>query len=248
MSIKLEKLLKQKLEIEKKILKERATIASKEKKQKIENVIEVKDLDVSFGNVDVLKKVNLSVRKGETLAIIGHNGAGKTVLTETIAKLNNYQNGEIVIADNIEVGFQFQKAEFSAKYSIMDIINFFNNLKGKTTQKEIEKMIKIFGLSDIVNRKRTLTKRGARKAGKMSGGQKQRLNLLLALLQKPDVVVLDEFITGLDVTSAQSILEYLLKYKEKNKTTFIVISHQPKEIEMLADRVISMKDGKVTGE
>ncbi len=258
MSKKLDKLLSDKKVLDGKIVAEKKRIKKTKKIDNRENIIEIKDLFVSFGEIKVLRGVSLNVKKGESLCIVGHNGAGKTVLTETIAGINEHQKGEIKIKPGTEIGFQFQKAEFAGNYTIMDVINFFNSLHNRTSEIELKKMIKIFGLEDLVKSKIEMKKSKLtgktkaktvkpKKAAKMSGGQKQRLNLLLALLQKPDVIVLDEFITGLDVVSADDILQYLIEYKKKNNTTYVIISHQPKEIEMLADRVVVMKNGVVTG-
>ena len=80
------------------------------------------------------------------------------------------------------------------------------------------------------------------------GGQKQRLNLLLSLIHNPKLMILDEFVTGLDIKSVRNIITYVNKLKIKNNASMILISHQPEEIEQLSDRVILLRDGKIASE
>ncbi len=196
----------------------------------------------------VLKGVTLGLRQGETLAIVGANGAGKTVLLETILGFNipdSYKKmvlnlGKKKYADNLqEVGIQYQQAKMQANYKVREAIDNQMKLYGKKIDKVIvNEMIEEFGISEFIN---SLVE-------SLSGGQKQRLNLLLAVMHQPKIMILDEFITGLDVNSVRKIISYVNKLKVKNGASMIIISHQPEEIEALADRIVIMKNGIVTGQ
>ncbi len=196
----------------------------------------------------VLKGVTLGLREGETLAIVGANGAGKTVLLETIMGFNiptKYKKlvlnlGHKKYADNLkEIGMQFQQAKMPSNFKVRDAIDNQIRLFGKKIDKfEVSVMIEEFGIFEFIDSP----------IESLSGGQKQRLNLLLALMHQPKIMILDEFITGLDVNSVRKIITYVNDLKVKNNSSMIVVSHQPEEIESLADRIVVMKDGVVVDE
>ncbi len=216
-------------------------------------VLYVEDLHVSFNKgkrneKKVLKGVTFGLRKGETLAILGANGAGKTVLLETILGLNipdSYSRmvlnlGRKHYANNVkEIGMQYQQSKMSANMSVKKLIRQYKKLyHERIDDAMIEKMKEVFKVNEFLTSK----------IDALSGGQKQRLNLLLALINKPKLMILDEFITGLDVNSVEEIINFVNDLKTKLDSSMIIISHQPEEIEELADRVIVMKDGHIVKE
>ncbi|NQX83384.1 MAG: ABC transporter ATP-binding protein [Mycoplasmataceae bacterium] len=222
-------------------------------KSKITNkrVLYVKDLFVSFGKgknkKQVLKGITFDLREGETLSLIGANGAGKTVLMESMLGLIKKDSGKVYlnlgnkkfIDDLREVGIQFQSSVFAKRAKVKGVINFYRKLyKNKTTQDEVNRMIQIFGVSEFLNQK----------MNKLSGGQKQRVNLLVAIIHKPKIMILDEFITGLDVKSVRNIITFVNNFKVENNASMIIISHQPEEIEELSDRVLVLNNGKIIRE
>ncbi len=200
------------------------------------------------GKKHVLKGITLGLRQGETLALVGANGAGKTVLLETILGFNIPDSYEKMIlnlghknyADNLqEVGIQYQQAKMPTTYKVSQAINNQMKLYGKRIDRLlVEEMIEEFGIEEFINSQ----------VESLSGGQKQRLNLLLAVMHQPKIMILDEFITGLDVNSVRKIITYVNKLKVKNNASMIIVSHQPEEIEALADRIVTMKNGVVTGQ
>lgn len=228
---------------------------TKKLKPKNEYVFYTENLNISFktknkeeGKIKhVLKDVTLGVRKNETVALIGANGAGKTVLMETIIGINDIDSGELYLnlgestyRKNLKyVGMQFQHAKFSNNVKTKKVIKQYKKLyKDRVDEEQLQEMIKIFGVEEILESK----------VDKVSGGQKQRLNLLLALMHNPKLMILDEFITGLDVKTVRKIITYVNDLKIKNDATMILISHQPEEVEELSDRIIVMNDGAITKE
>ncbi len=193
----------------------------------------------------VLKGVTFGLRKGETLAIVGANGAGKTVMLETILGVNvpdSYSRlvlnlGRKHYANNLkEVGIQYQQSKMSSNISVRRMIEDYKRLYiERINESHIEEMLDVFHIRPFYTNK----------VNSLSGGQKQRLNLLLALINRPKIMILDEFITGLDVNSVEEIINYVNHMKVKFGSSMIIISHQPEEIEELADRVLVMKDGKI---
>ncbi len=233
------------------VLKMSTPANNEEAKEIKKNIKELKDsmLTRKSKNIkEVLKGVTLGLREGETLAIVGANGAGKTVLLETIMGFNiptKYNKlvlnlGHKKYADNLkEIGMQFQQAKMPSNFKVRDAIDNQIRLFGKRIDKfEVSVMIEEFGIFEFIESP----------IESLSGGQKQRLNLLLALMHQPKIMILDEFITGLDVNSVRRIITYVNDLKVKNNSSMIVVSHQPEEIESLADRIVVMKNGKVVEE
>lgn len=194
---------------------------------------------------EVLKGITFGLRQGETLALVGANGAGKTVLIETILGMNipkKYKRillnlGHKTNTKNLkEIGIQYQQSKIQSNLRVKDAIKSQANLYGKRVDfEEVNKMMEAFGIVEFISMK----------VESLSGGQKQRLNLLLAIMHQPKLMILDEFITGLDVKTVRNIITYVNQLKHKNNASMIIISHQPEEIEELADRILVMKDGKI---
>ncbi len=214
----------------------------------MKKLITIKNLNTAFTEKSKVKVVhsnlNLEIYDGEVLSIIGANGAGKTVLAETIVGVREIQSGEIKTHDEfsleLDTGLQFQTEDNASELiKPKNLITFYKKFyKGKVDEDELENMIKVFGLEEFIDRK----------INKLSGGQKQRLNLLLACMHQPRLLILDEFTTGLDITSVIDILDYIIEMVKKNKSTLIVITHSAKEIKMMADRVVTIRDGRIDNE
>ncbi len=232
---------KQVAELKKTITKENKSIVNSQIKEIESNMI--KNLK---GEKKVLKGVTMGLRQGETLAIVGANGAGKTVLLDTILGFNipkKYHKmilnlGKKSYSENLsEVGIQYQQSKMPSTLKVKDIIKDYKKIYGKRVEIVVlQEMMEQFGIFEFLNTK----------IESLSGGQKQRLNLLLAIMHQPKLMILDEFITGLDVKSVAKIITYVNKLKLKNNASMIVVSHQPEEIEELADRIIIMRDGVIT--
>ncbi len=209
-----------------------------------EVVLSVKDLKKSFGKKEVLKGVTFDLYKSETLAIIGKNGAGKTLTMESILGIQEKDSGEIFLnlghkkwVDNLnEIGMQFQASQLSGTKTVRKIVDFYEKFyKDRIDEVTLVGLKEIFEI-EIISKN---------KLNQLSGGQKQRLNLFLSVMHNPKLMILDEFITGLDISSVKEIINAINDLKIKNEASMIVISHQPDEIQALADRVLLFKDGVV---
>ncbi len=230
-------------------IKNKSTISNK-RVLYVENLFvsfKVKARKFSFKKIkkEVLKGVTFDLREGETLSLIGANGAGKTVLMETMLGLYNKDSGKVYLnlgnknfADDLkEVGIQFQSSVFAKRDKVKGVIKFYKNLySDRTSEQEIDEMIEVFGVKEFLDQK----------ISKLSGGQRQRINLLVAIIHKPKLMILDEFITGLDVKSVRNIITYVNNFKVQNNASMIIISHQPEEIEELSDRILVLHDGVIS--
>lgn len=208
--------------------------------------LELKNVRKNFGKKEVLKGINLKIKKGDRISIIGHNGSGKTTLADIISGVKGATNGSLIyyvgkskedLGDSI--GIQFQKLNYPEGYKVSEIIIFFNrmvNKKIRYTNRELKILIKEFGIDKFYNK--TLIS--------LSGGQKQRVNLFLAFIKKPKLLILDELSTGLDIDIYERVVSLFKRYIEENKITVILISHNLLEIKNLTNTVFLLKNGVIS--
>lgn len=213
----------------------------KKEKEGLKQLIHVDNIYKNFHKKEILKGVNFTINENEHLIILGSNGAGKTVLVETIAGLIKPTSGKIQYnfdsTDlNQQIGVQFQAIDFPSNLTPHDVIQFNIDLfKINIEKTELNELIVAFKIDRFINQK----------CSKLSGGQKQRLNVLLALINKPKVVFLDEFSTGLDFLIKSQIEEFLLSYAHKNNITVVIVSHDVNEIEIFAKKIVVLSQGKI---
>lgn len=218
----------------------------------------VNDIHKNYGKVEVLKGMSFEVQPGEKIAIVGANGAGKSTISEIIAKVKEPSKGEIIynfkeikdddgniidieqvkskgeISSNI--GIQFQDSSYPDFYKVEDLVNFIIGASNiKISKEEIEDLYKTF---DLINLKKDVAKG-------LSGGQQQRLNILLAIVNNPKLLILDEVGTGLDVESRTKIKSYIKSYAQENSAAIILVSHNSDEVMELVDRIIVVHNGTI---
>ena len=192
-------------------------------------IIEIKELKKSYGANEVLKGMNLTVHKGEILALLGINGAGKTTALECIEGLRAYDSGTITV--NGKTGIQLQSSALQAHIKPMEAVNLFSKWNKTVPDNE---MLKSLGISEL----------SKKKYADLSTGQKRRLHLALALIGNPDIIFLDEPTAGLDVEGRVSLHEQIRALKSQGKT-IILASHDMVEVEDLCDRIAVLKDGVI---
>ncbi|WKX02780.1 ABC transporter ATP-binding protein [Candidatus Mycoplasma mahonii] len=205
-------------------------------------ILKVKNISKQFGSLKVLDKVSFQMDKGEIIGLVGGNGAGKTTLSEIIAGIITPDSGTIkYIMDYKEtfkekIGMQFQQFEYPSGLTVKDIISFARNLrKLKIANQDLKELLKIFRMEPFYKRR----------VNNLSGGQKQKLNILISMIHDPEFLILDELSTGLDILSRDEIIKFTKKLLIQNKSSCILISHQMTEIEELCSRVIVLVDGKI---
>ena len=205
-------------------------------------MIEAKDIIKKYGKVTILNNINLKIGNGDRVAIVGSNGAGKTTLIETMLGITKPTSGQVnfdfdyKVSPLEKIGIQFQDAMYPPNLMVKEIIEFFIDVSSeKIDQNNFDKMLEIFEIKDFLNRD----------ASWLSGGQKQKLNLFLAIVTNPQIVLLDELTTGLDIKVSKSITNFIEDYIKKNGKTMILVSHKPYEIEMLCNRIVVMQHGTI---
>jgi ABC-2 type transport system ATP-binding protein len=210
-------------------------------------IIEVKNVWKSFKTVQAVKGVDLKIPKGQFVALLGPNGAGKTTLVEMIEGIQKPDSGEITIMgkkwkgneDELHriIGLSLQETHFIDKLRVSETLilfaAFFN--LGK------ERVNEIIGLIGLEEKRKSYVVN-------LSGGQRQRLAIGIALLNKPDILLLDEPTTGLDPNARREIWEILHNLKEKSGTSMILTTHYMEEAENLCDYIIIMDNGAILKE
>ena len=215
-------------------------------------MIKANNIYYSYGSLEVLKGVNLHIKKGEFVSITGASGAGKTTLLQLLGTLDKIQTGSLVINGkevntlnqkelasfrNKEIGFVFQfhnlLIEFTALENVCLPAFIAGTDKKQAEQKGLE-LLALLGLTDRVNHK----------PDELSGGEQQRVAVARALINSPSIILADEPSGNLDSKNAEELHSLFLKLNKELGQTFVIITHN-KELANLGSRKLEMKDGKI---
>lgn len=223
----------------------------------MENIITVKNVYKSFGDkkhpIEVLKNINLTIKKGEFVSLMGQSGSGKSTLLYLIGGLDKPTSGEIKINDediNLlkdskksklrrrDMGFVFQFYNLVQNLNVEDNIMLpviMDGKKRKDYQNQLDELLKIIGLED---KRKSLPK-------ELSGGQQQRVSIARAIIMNPSIILADEPIGNLDSKSGQEIMKLFKRINEEKKITILQVTHSEEATEY-GTRVINLKDGAIT--
>ena len=206
-----------------------------------EQCIQVKNLTKSFAGRKVINELSFEVNKGEVFALLGHNGTGKSTTIDLILGLKYQDEGNATILGMDaakhrkkvfeKVGVQLQHTEYQNMMTVEEACMEYASLYKKPS--DYKALLHSFGLSDL---KKSYI-------NKLSGGEKQKLSVVLALIGNPEIVFLDELTTGLDVAARREVWRTLKHLKEKGLTIFLT-THYMEEAEALCDRVCLIKSGE----
>ena len=217
------------------------------------NSIETKNINISYGNVDIVENLNLEIPKGKITTIIGANGCGKSTILKTIARILTAKSGEIYInsknikkqstkeiAKNMAVLPQSPQAPNGLTVEELIAYGRFPHKSGFRSDKKEDKKIvdwalKATGIYEFKNRK----------IEDLSGGQRQRAWIAMALAQKTDILLLDEPTTYLDLAHQLEVLEVLDELNKKYSTTIVMVIHELNNAARFAHHMIGIKKGKI---
>ena len=212
-----------------------------------QNIIELKDIFVSFGEEKVLDGLNLAIRDKEFITLLGPSGCGKTTTLRIIAGFLDADNGEVVFEDKIINGVPSYKRQVNTifqRYALFPHLNVYENVAfGLRVKKLKEDQIK-----EIVNEMLHLVNLDGfekRSISTLSGGQQQRVAIARAIANKPKVLLLDEPLAALDLKLRKDMQKELRRIQRQLGITFIFVTHDQEEALTMSDRVVVMNKGKI---
>lgn len=197
-------------------------------------LIRTKDLIKTFRDKTVIEHLNLEVEEGKLLAYIGTNGAGKSTTMKMLTGLLKPTSGEIELAADLKIGMVFQDSVLDEELTVLDNLKSRQALYRKQDKAWLEKLIQLTGLDAFLNQT----------YGTLSGGQRRRVDIVRALLNKPNLLFLDEPTTGLDIQTRRAIWEILHRLQREENLTIFLTTHYLEEAEN-ADMTYIIDHGKV---
>jgi phospholipid/cholesterol/gamma-HCH transport system ATP-binding protein len=222
-----------------------------------ELVVDIKNLRKTFGTKDVLKKVTMTLKRGENLVILGRSGQGKSVTIKCIVGMLTQDEGTCKVLGQevsemnpdqlkelrIKVGFLFQSGALYDSMSVRDNLEFplTRVLKIKDEaelNKNVEEVLASVGLTDAIDKM----------PSDLSGGMRKRVGLARTLIVKPEIMLYDEPTTGLDPITSREISELILEMQKKYKTSSVIITHDMECARITADRMIVLNEGEFVAE
>ena len=209
--------------------------------------IEIKKLTKTYNNFLAVNDINFVIEKNKTLGLLGPNGCGKTTTIGMILGLVTPSLGEILIENkNINL---FRRDEILKRFNFAS--PYVELPKKLTVKQNLEIYGRLYGIQNLDERINDISSEldiknfFERKTGELSSGQKNRVSLAKSLINKPEILLLDEPTASLDPDIGDFIRSYIQDYKSNNKVTIILASHNMSEVERLCDTIVMMKKGKI---
>ena len=215
-------------------------------------MIELKGIKKSFGSLEVLKGIDLHIDKGEVVSIVGPSGAGKTTLLQIMGTLDQPDSGRIVIHGedvsgfsqkrlarfrNQHLGFVFQFHQLLPEFTALENVMIPALIAGRDeaeSKEEATKLLTRLGLAE----------RASHHPNELSGGEKQRVAVARALINKPQILFADEPTGNLDSKTTKEVMEMIRKFARTFHQTIVLVSHDP-EMTEYADRIVTLVDGEI---
>ena len=210
--------------------------------------IEIKNLNKKYNNVEAVRNINFKINKGSIVGLLGPNGCGKTTTIGMILGLIKPTSGSVFVNEkNIE--------KENNRTEIIEKVNFISPYVELPKKLTIEENLKVYGkmygvnnlqkkISDLMD-ELNLREFKKRKTGELSSGQKNRVSLAKALINDPEILLLDEPTASLDPDVGDYIRTYIENFASKRGTTILLASHNMNEVERLCSEVMMMKKGKI---
>lgn len=211
-----------------------------------------KNIRKSFGELEILKGVDLEINQGEIVSIVGSSGAGKTTLLTILGTLDRATEGEVIINNesvfklnekklaafrNQNIGFVFQFHQLLPEFTAIENVCFpamIAKKSKKDSEKRAQELLELFNLKERINHK----------PSELSGGEQQRVAVARALINNPKVIFADEPSGNLDSVNAKELHQLFFKLRDELNQTFVIVTHNS-ELATMADRTLVMRDGRI---
>ena len=206
------------------------------------DIITIKNFRMQFGATEVIQDLSFTVKKGETFGFLGSNGSGKTTTIRALLGIYQPTGGELLINGkpytvdgNVKLGYLPEERGLYKKESVIDAMLYFGQLKGMSrdsAKKASVAYLERVGLLDKINTQ----------LDKLSGGQQQKIQLGITIMDDPELLILDEPTKGFDPVNRKLLMD-IIEERRKKGATIVMVTHQMDEVERLCDHVILLKDG-----
>lgn len=208
-------------------------------------MLKLENINKSYGEISILKNINLEIKDGEIVSILGPSGCGKTTLLNLILGLTDINSGKIIFNEKDITNIPMEKRGFNIvfqDYALFPNLDVYKNivygLKNSpkiSTKEEVEDLINMLGLNPHLSKK----------IEQLSGGQKQRVALARTMVMKPKILLLDEPLSALDGVIKESIKSKIKQIAREYNLTTIIVTHDPEEALTLSDKVLILNEGKI---
>lgn len=210
--------------------------------ENMEPIISIAHFKMQFGKTEVIKNLSFEVKRGETFGFLGSNGSGKTTTIRALLGIYQPTAGELLVggkpysvSSGIKLGYLPEERGLYKKESVIDIMTYFGQLKGMSHTDARQKSLDFLKRVDLLDKAKT-------RLDKLSGGQQQKVQLGITVIDNPELLILDEPTKGFDPVNRRLLMEIIEEHQAKGATV-VMITHQMEEVERLCDRILLLKDG-----
>lgn len=210
--------------------------------ENMEPIISIAHFKMQFGKTEVIKDLSFEVKRGETFGFLGSNGSGKTTTIRALLGIYQPTAGELLVggkpysvSSGIKLGYLPEERGLYKKESVIDIMTYFGQLKGMSRLDAWQKSLDFLKRVDLLDKAKT-------RLDKLSGGQQQKVQLGITVIDNPELLILDEPTKGFDPVNRRLLMEIIEEHQAKGATV-VMITHQMEEVERLCNRILLLKDG-----
>ncbi len=209
----------------------------------MDSIISISNFAMKFGKTKVINDLSFEVKRGETFGLLGSNGCGKTTTIRALLGIYPPTAGTLLVdgepysvSGGIKLGYLPEDRGLYKKEKVLDVMVYFGQLKGMTREAARTEALNFLERVKLSNK-------AATRLDKLSGGQQQKIQLGITIMNNPELLILDEPTKGFDPVNRRLLMSIIEEHQQKGATV-IMVTHQMEEVERLCDRIILLKDGK----